>query len=113
MRLSLQQFAQGQSLRKVLENASELATDTFGNETQANTPETVTARTFWRQVDAFVRDMLLKEGYALSSKAEADGRGIKEAFSKLNKEYRKKVLDVVAGIAKFTHAFQADNILRE
>ena len=108
----LDNFAGGNSLRGVLETASDLAADTI-DDTDAKNATGLTIQSFWRRTDQYVRALLLKEGYALSTQAELDAREIRKAYEGLSRDYKQKVIKVISGIASFTHAFQRDNVLRE
>ncbi|KDN51953.1 hypothetical protein K437DRAFT_44020 [Tilletiaria anomala UBC 951] len=107
----LDNFAEGQSLLAVLQNTYELAADTIDDSKSQNAAGR-TAQSFWRMVNEYMRDLLLKEGYALSSQAEIDGKAIKKHFDELSQEYKRNVVIVISGVAKFAHAIQQDKCLK-
>lgn len=63
---------------------------------------------WWREVDAYIRELFIKPGYALTSEAEVTGKALIDKLDNLNGHYKTRIQIAVQQFADYAKALATD-----
>lgn len=95
----LENFADGLSIRPLLEIAKQLS---------LGAKDDPKVRSFWLDADKHLRRCLLEEGFILTAEAESGLRDLLDRFKGLQQSYKEKLSSLVQGVAEFLYAIRHD-----